>query len=284
MSYLTHIRQCNSHDLRRFMPFYIADQRVGYVRPVVLDVLLGVSGFKSVRDGVAINSDCETFKDRTEALGEAAKELVAAGLSKMAGDELYGVKNSWEQCPLAAVNRGAAAALGIRSYGVHVNGWRREASGKLSIWTGIRAAEKSVAPGKLDNMIAGGQPIGLTLMQNLIKEAAEEANVSETLARRAKPVSCISYVMEDGDGLRPDVMFCYDLELPQEFIPKNIDGEMSEFVLLPAEEAIRKVNETDEYKFNVNLVVTDFAVRHGLLNPDCTPDYTMIVQGLRGQV
>lgn len=49
---------------------------------------------------MAINSDCETFKDRTEALGEAAKELVAAGLSKMAGDELYGVKTPGNNVPL----------------------------------------------------------------------------------------------------------------------------------------------------------------------------------------
>ena len=45
------------------------------------------------------------------------------------------------------------------------------------MWIGRRARDKPTFPGMLDNFVAGGQPIGIGLMDNLIKEAAEEAGV-----------------------------------------------------------------------------------------------------------
>ena len=40
------------------------------------------------------------------------------------------------------------------------------------------------------------------------------------------------------------------------------------------------VAETREFKFNCNLIVIDFLVRHGLIGPE-RPDYIEIVGGLR---
>lgn len=41
------------------------------------------------------------------------------------------------------------------------------------------------------------------------------------------------------------------------------------------------MRDTDDFKFNVNLVIIDFLIRHGLLRPDDEPDYVAIVHGLR---
>ena len=38
------------------------------------------------------------------------------------------------------------------------------------------------------------------------------------------------YVVED--GLKRDVLFVYDLELPEEFVPSNNDGEVRFFLIL----------------------------------------------------
>ena len=40
------------------------------------------------------------------------------------------------------------------------------------------------------------------------------------------------------------------------------------------------MRETERFKFNVNLVIVDFALRHGLLSPDLEPDYERLVTGL----
>lgn len=37
-----------------------------------------------------------------------------------------------------------------------------------------------------------------------------------------KPVGAISYMDINGDRLKRDVLFCYDLKLPEDFVPKNL--------------------------------------------------------------
>ncbi len=40
--------------------------------------------------------------------------------------------------------------------------------------------------------------------------------------------------METALGIRDDVLFVYDLEVPAEFVPQNRDGEFVDFALMPA--------------------------------------------------
>ena len=93
-------------------------------------------------------------------------------------------------------------------------------------------------------------------------------------------VGAIAYRLEAEDGLKPDVQICFDLELPAEFVPNAVDGEIESFALLPAAEAMRLVRDTREFKFNCNLVLIDFFVRHGLIGPE-DQDYVAICRGLR---
>ncbi|WP_299624144.1 hypothetical protein [Pelagibius sp.] len=44
------------------------------------------------------------------------------------------------------------------------------------------------------------------------------------------------------------------------------------------------VRDSESFKFNVALVTIDFALRHGVLDPDSEPDYQAIVEGMRGNV
>jgi len=124
-------------------------------------------------------------------------------------------------------------------------------------------------------------PAGLSLFDNLLKEAAEEADIPAALAGRAVPVGAITYCCAGERGLKPDTLFCYDLELSEDFVPVNTDGELTGFTLWPAEDVLASVRDTDDFKFNVNLVILDFAIRHGLLTPDTEPDYEALVLGLR---
>ncbi|MBY0431990.1 MAG: DUF4743 domain-containing protein, partial [Rhodospirillales bacterium] len=149
------------------------------------------------------------------------------------------------------------------------------------MWIGRRAADKAVAPNKLDNIVAGGQPAHLSLHANLLKEAAEEADIPAELAAQSRPVGLISYCMEAENGLKPDVQFCYDLDLPADFQPRNTDGEISEFMLWPVERVAETVRSGDDFKFNVNLVIIDYLIRHGFLSPDDEPDYLALVMGLK---
>jgi hypothetical protein len=88
------------------------------------------------------------------------------------------------------------------------------------------------------------------------------------LAMKAKPVREIRYLLERHGGIRNDTLFVYDLELPEGYTPRNTDGEVANFRLMPLPEVAKIVNDTDRFKFNCNLVIIDFMMRHGFLTPD----------------
>ena len=46
------------------------------------------------------------------------------------------------------------------------------------------------------------------------------------MSKCAKPAGAISYTIVNQYGISPEVEFVYDLELPSNFVPKNIDGEV----------------------------------------------------------
>jgi hypothetical protein len=72
--------------------------------------------------------------------------------------------------------------------------------------------------------------------------------------------------MERPEGLRRDVIFAYDLELPEDFVPRPADGEVEGFSLWPAGQVLETVREQQKFKFNVNLVLIDFLLRFGLVS------------------
>ena len=177
------------------------------------------------------------------------------------------------------IDRACAPYFGVRAYGQHLNGFVR-APGGLKLWVARRAANRRLFPNRLDNLVAGGLPWGLRLADNLRKECREEAGMPDRLADQARAVGAVSYCMESPRGLKPDVMYCYDLELPEEFVPRCTDGEVQSFELQPVEQVMETVRETDEFKLNCNLVIIDFLIRHGLLSQEA-PEYLDVVQGLR---
>lgn len=282
MSFLDHIRACNAHDLAGFRPFELEGQRLGWIRHDLAEALPGVDpGFVTTAGRVTVAAEIQGFEARSTLLDHAAQFLVERGTIKGLRGEHYPILPRWGAEPLMRLDRAAVAAFGIESFGLHVNGFVRGADGGLSLWIGRRARDREIAPGQFDNLVAGGQPIGLSLDENLVKEAAEEAGLDAATARRAVPVGAISYTMEMPEGLKRDRLFVYDLELPPDATPVNTDGEVESFELWPVERVADSVRTTGDWKFNVNLVVTDFLIRHGHLTPANEPDYLEIVRGLR---
>ncbi len=280
MSYLDRIATCRRWDPAAYRPFTIDGAVLGRVSHGVARRLAGFPEvFVVGEDAVALAPGLDDFASRSRAVAEVLGEMKARGEVPHWRGEDYPVVERWGEQPALKIERAAAALLGTRSFGVHLNGLVRGPRG-LMMWVAKRAASKQTAPGKLDHLVAGGQPFGLGVGENLIKEAGEEAGIPAGLAARAVAVGAVSYRCERPEGLRDDVLFCYDLELPADFVPVNTDGEVESFSLWPIEEVLARVRDSEDFKFNVNLVVIDFAIRHGLIAPD-DPDYQEIWEGLR---
>jgi 8-oxo-dGTP pyrophosphatase MutT (NUDIX family) len=165
---------------------------------------------------------------------------------------------------LAVLDRGALPDFGVIGVGVHLNGLVRREDG-LHLWVAKRAADKKLDPGKFDNLVAGGVPAGLTPFETLMKEAEEEAALPAALSAKARLAGQFSYNMERPEGLRRDVVYTYDLDLPESFVPQPADGEVESFSLWPLARVFEAVGDGDDFKFNVNLVLIDLFIRQGLV-------------------
>ncbi len=280
MSYLDRIAECHRWDPEAYRPFTIEGVTLGRVTRDLARRLKGFPKVFQVTDGaVALVPELADFESRSAAVHEILLSFREAGLIPHWRDEDYSVVRRWGDAPHMKMERGAVPLFGVRGFGVNLNGYQRRADG-LHLWVGTRAKTKQTAPGKLDHIVGGGQPYGLGVLENLIKECQEEAGMARELATRAVPVGAVSYICTRDEGLRDDVFFNYDLELPDGFIPRNTDGEVESFELWPMARVMETMRDTRDFKFNVNLVLLDFAIRHGVLTPD-DPDYQAIWEGLR---
>ena len=279
-AYLRHIRRCNLPVTESFLPWRIEGRVVGWLRPELAKELQRLRPeFISGHEGLHLSPAYDDFASRSAVLADTVDDLSQRGIIDPPMGELYPVTASHRDAALCVLDRAAAAYFGIRAFGQHLNGWVRN-NGVIHMWIARRALDRLVFPGCLDNMVAGGLPWGVGMRENLVKEGWEEAALPQEYVQQAVAVSVVTYNRVTEKGFRPDVLYCYDLELSPDFIPHNTDGEVESFQLLPLDEVARLVRETDEFKLNCNLVIIDFLLRHGFIEPD-EADYLELSTGLR---
>lgn len=287
MDFLDHIRHCNRYDLSGFRPFLIDGRVFGWVRHGLAEELRRFPEIFRVEAeqiglATALVPPRADATARTEQIGAVVAQLAADGLIPKLRGEFYAGIETLGSPPVFDIDRAATTSFGIVNSGFHLNGVVRDGvQGDDGMWVAQRAFDKSTFPGKLDNLVAGGHPSGLTPQENVLKECAEEAGMPEALARTARPVSVLSYTMEVPDGLRRHAMLAYDIDLDTGFTPVPVDGEVHGFELYPAHEVARIVRtELEAFKYNCNLIVIDWLIRTGRLGPE-HPDYLAFNQGLR---
>jgi hypothetical protein len=278
MSFRHHIVSCNNYDPARVVPLFAGRDRVGLLRrdnAAALRRFPDVFAVADDRVNLVARGDVAAVSRAVDAVVDA---LVAEKRVPKWRNETFDVAPRWGAPAVFRLDRGAVPFFGTRAYGVHLNGYLWE-SGSLHLWVGRRAPDKRVAPDKLDNIVAGGIGNGHGLQETLLKEGEEEASIPRNLTSDALPAGVVSYRMESELGVRDDVLFVFDLEMPADFVPKNQDGEIAHFELMPASAVLDRVRTSDDFKFNVNLVILDFALRHGILRPD-DQEYLDVATGL----
>ncbi|HEX3973345.1 MAG TPA: DUF4743 domain-containing protein [Stellaceae bacterium] len=278
MSLLRHIELCNDYRADRFLPFRHGADRLGLIRKDNATALKRFPKlFRIEDDNVRFLAE-GSFDELSRIIDDVTEQLVSERIVAKWRHECFVVAPHWGATPPFKIDRGAVPFFGVKAYGVHLNGFVRDGRA-LKLWIGRRSPKKAVAPGKLDNLVAGGIGHPHGLFETLIKECGEEASIPEALAKQAQPVGAVSYRMEVKHGLRDDVLFCYDLDCPRDFTPQIGDDELVGFDLREAREVIALAANGNDFKFNVNLVLIDFGLRHGLIAPD-DPDYLALATGI----
>lgn len=283
MGFLDKIISINDFSPDDYVPFVVGGTSAGLIRRGHEAHLLRYADvFTQGPVGeIVMNPALDTFEARSEAIAPVVEALDAANLFAFScKDEMFPVITGWGAPPLMQIDRGATIFFGVPVFGLHVNGytWR---DGKMYMWLGRRGYALNGWPGMYDQMVAGGQPIGLGLTENLIKEGGEEAGFAPEIMGRARAAGTVSYTQNLAEGVRRDTLFLYDLELPSDVEPKADGKEVAEFLCLPVENVAEIVRDRNEFKTNCHLVVIDFLVRHGFLTAENEPDYIEIIRRLR---
>lgn len=271
-----HILRNNDAVTDGFTTLVVGGMAMGLLHPEVAAALAGL--LKREGDALRLPHD-ETRDGRDKDLKDILALLIEKQFVRSERFELYAIAPSFGDEPLALADRGLLPVLGFPAHGIHCNGYV-VSEDHMKLWVGKRSSTTHVEPGKLDHIVAGGQPYGLTLEENLAKEAKEEAAIPAPLLKAAKRAGAIRYAKAEKFGLRRDTLFIFDLPLPADFTPRNTDGETESFQLLDTAEVRRIMETSDAFKFNVPLVLIDFFIRHGLIKPD-EPGFAELAAGLR---
>ncbi|KAF2129267.1 thiamine pyrophosphokinase [Dothidotthia symphoricarpi CBS 119687] len=266
------------------------DYALGYMLPSVAEVFRGIPNWDmDDEDRILTLTGGSTAAERSQAVETTLLAMRKTGhfkvLDKWRG-ELYAVYGRDKEL-LFNVERSASPLLGVVTYGVHLNAYTRTSDGELKIWTPRRARTKQTYGGMLDNAVAGGISSGESPFESVVRECAEEASLSEELVRgKAKASGSVTYwyIRDERAGgetnlMQPECQYIYDLELPEEVIPKPGDDEVEEFYLWSVEE-VQEAMRKGEFKPNCAMVVLDFFLRHGILTAENEKDYIEIVSRL----
>ena len=274
------VQRCHNYQLNQFRPFYVAGYKVGWILPEDLPLFEQSPALFAVEsERVELLGEPLSPKERSAQLDVVLRQWRDQGYINGWRDEHYLISDG-EGTPLFSVERSATALLGVLNLGVHLNGFVRRTDG-IWLWMARRARNRPRYPGKLDQMVAGGMTAYQSPQQVMKRECQEEAGVPMMLAETLKSVGLVTLCHHNSKGqLRREIIYTYDLELPETFQPCNQDGEVEEFQLMPIAEVMRLVAETDDIKINCNLVVLDFLVRHSVLHAD-QACYAELVKGLR---
>eukprot|EP00526_Cylindrotheca_closterium_P017130 CAMPEP_0113614720 /NCGR_PEP_ID=MMETSP0017_2-20120614/7320_1 /TAXON_ID=2856 /ORGANISM="Cylindrotheca closterium" /LENGTH=315 /DNA_ID=CAMNT_0000523913 /DNA_START=77 /DNA_END=1024 /DNA_ORIENTATION=+ /assembly_acc=CAM_ASM_000147 len=296
---LSRVRAVNNmpQDIRStLLDFKVDGCKVGIVRPGIAEMLCNMKSsvfeLKEESDSqeqsyLTLTSDAGTSSDeRTEAVGNVMNQLRDEGFIRGWRDELYPVSETFNSPAVFLMERTAVTLLGITEYGVHINGIVQESrKEEPKMWIARRSATKSKFPGMLDHIVAGGQPAGISLIDNVVKECEEEAGIEESIVRAGvQPVGAISYENWDPktDKLTRCVLFNYDLYLPPDFEPKPVDGEVQGFMLWSMDQIKESMasDYADPIKPNCYVVIIDYLLRTGQISPDSS-GYLDILRELR---
>jgi 8-oxo-dGTP pyrophosphatase MutT (NUDIX family) len=262
------------------------DYALGYMLPSVAEVFRGIPHWNIDDDERILTlTEGTDAASRTDAVQTTFLALRTTGHFKVLDkwrNELFPVYGRKKEL-LFSVERAASPLLGVVTYGIHMTAFVRAEEG-LKIWVPRRAKSKQTYGGMLDNAVAGGIASGESPFESLVRECAEEASLEEELVRsRVKTCGCVTYffIRDERAGgetrlLQPECEYVYDLELPEDVVPKPGDNEVEEFYLWTVDE-VKTAMAKGEFKPNCAMVMLDFFVRHGILTAENEKDYIEIV-------
>ena len=248
-----------------FLPIHLSkglegEQVIGHLNPEFIPYLQDSLKKESI-PLIAIRNDCLAIqfarpKELSASLSQLADKMRAGGyVPGWRNEDFAWLDQHGHQ--YFRLERAAFRTFGFRSMATHINGYTKSGS----LWLGRRSETKSTDPGKLDNLAAGGISADETPWVCAKRELWEEAGVPPQIADQVEPVGRIHMRRPiPGRGFHDEQLFIYDLELPDQFVPTNHDGEVSGFIQISLAEAAARIL-ADEFTSDAAFVTADYILR-----------------------
>ncbi|HZZ12557.1 MAG TPA: DUF4743 domain-containing protein [Paraburkholderia sp.] len=265
------ITDARRFDVRAHVPFWMAGERVGWIRSTDVPLLARWPDVFDI-DGarVTLVAALNSLDLRSAALGAVIGALATDGRIPGWRNETYAIRNAFDAPPLAYIERAASRFFGTLTYAVHLNGVVEYADGAPQMWIARRSDTKATDPGMLDNVVAGGIGWGFGIGETIVKECWEEAGIPEEIATRAV-AGRTAYVLQSlPEGTQAEQIFIYDLALPADFSPRNQDGEVGEHRLARIDEVARWIEE-GAMTVDASLATLDCLLRRRWIDEDACP-------------
>ncbi|KAJ9160676.1 NUDIX domain-containing protein [Coniochaeta hoffmannii] len=220
------------------------DRPYGFMTPEVVGKMPWTPDFAVHHDAPRSVTvlDASDGEDTAAAINSAFAKLVSICIDR----DLFHVLCRQHSEPVAivgvkysqpvVVERFAASLFGVMSRGAHLVAYSvRE--GKKSVWVSRRSAHLYTYPGMLDVTVGGGVKSGVPPLETIVQESEEEASLPEDLIRqRARPRGVVSHMSVTGKDFKgekglvvPDYIYVYDIEIPQDIMPRPFDDEVESF-------------------------------------------------------
>lgn len=225
-------------DLKAFMPFRINGVYLGLLNQTFANCIRQDID-TVVADEEHFILDNMSWAEVADTLQNAARQWHDNGLYNGWRDEKYSVCDI-SGSPLFALERSAFRPLGFLSHAIHLNAWV-ERRGERYYWIGKRSSTKAVAPNKLDTTAGGGIAAGETPYTAMVRESFEEAGVPSSFTQNLTENGKVLSLRPVHRGLHREILYLYDLRLPENFTPQNKDGEVAEFILMNDNEIAQAV-------------------------------------------
>jgi len=249
-----------------YMPIYFAggsnsNQIIGHLNPEFIPYLqesLTNEAISHIKLGhEALHIGIARPADISKGLTALAERMRLGGfIPGWRNEEFAWVDNNGHE--YFRLERAAFRIFGFKSMATHINGYTKAGN----IWLGRRSENKATDPGRLDNLASGGIAADETPWVNARRELWEEAGVPPKIAAQIEPVGRIHMRRPiPNHGFHDEQLYIYDLELAENFVPTNHDGEVSGFIEISLTEAAARIL-ADEFTSDAAFVTADFILRN----------------------
>jgi 8-oxo-dGTP pyrophosphatase MutT (NUDIX family) len=234
-----------------WLPLLLDGQSCGWVHPDTARCLLQPpTRFELSGEQLGLRSEANDPATRSQAMQQAARRLHEAGIVREWRSELLDIMGS-DGRPLASIERGACRPLGIETRSVQLNGFRTDGT----LLAARRAAHKSSDPNRWDNLAGGMIAAGERDREALEREAYEESGLrlgqlTSTSGARLRVQRMVA------EGLMIETVQVFDVQLPLDFVPVNMDGEVAAFEFRSVEATVDAI-ERGEFTLQASMAILD---------------------------